>query len=183
MRVLLTRDDDRQRADRRAHGAREQQQGRSVHQPARQRVGRGRPPPAPTIFIAAFDETRREARRPAPANGVPDVRRRLARHRARAVGSGADAAPRPVRRRSRDCSSSSCAIACRCASAPSIGRRFACSSRRTCRRCCIEMGYLTNPEQEKQLTRRRVPERAWSQAIFEAVVEFRDSLDAGGGRR
>src|SRR4029077_16990384 len=40
----------------------------------------------------------------------------------------------------------------------------------------IEMGYLTNPDQEKQLARTDF-QNTVVQAIFDAVLKFRDALD------
>jgi N-acetylmuramoyl-L-alanine amidase len=45
----------------------------------------------------------------------------------------------------------------------------------------LEMGFLSNAEQEKQLTV-DVFQVGVAQSIYEAVVRFRDSLNAGGGR-
>ena len=45
----------------------------------------------------------------------------------------------------------------------------------------LEMGFLSNAEQEKQLTV-DVFQAGVAQSIYEAVVRFRDSLNAGGGR-
>ena len=45
----------------------------------------------------------------------------------------------------------------------------------------LEMGFLSNAEQEKQLTV-DVFQAGVVQSIYEAVVRFRDSLNAGGGR-
>jgi N-acetylmuramoyl-L-alanine amidase len=45
----------------------------------------------------------------------------------------------------------------------------------------LEMGFLSNAEQEKQLTM-DVFQAGVAQSIYEAVVRFRDSLNAGGGR-
>ena len=42
----------------------------------------------------------------------------------------------------------------------------------------IEMGYLTNPDQEKQLAGADF-QNAPVQAVFEAVLKFRDALDQG----
>lgn len=42
----------------------------------------------------------------------------------------------------------------------------------------VEMGFLTNPEQEKQLAGAEF-QNAFVQALFEAVVRFRDSLSGG----
>jgi N-acetylmuramoyl-L-alanine amidase len=42
----------------------------------------------------------------------------------------------------------------------------------------VEMGYLTNPDQEKQLAGADF-QNAVVQAVFEAVLKFRDSLDQG----
>ena len=42
----------------------------------------------------------------------------------------------------------------------------------------IEMGYLTNPDQEKQLAGAEF-QNALVQAVFEAVLKFRDALDQG----
>jgi N-acetylmuramoyl-L-alanine amidase len=43
----------------------------------------------------------------------------------------------------------------------------------------IEMGYLTNPEQEKLLTSDGF-QNALVQALFDTVVRFRDTLPSGG---
>ena len=45
----------------------------------------------------------------------------------------------------------------------------------------IELGFLSNAEQEKQLALEAY-QSALSQAVYEAVVRFRDALNAGGGR-
>jgi N-acetylmuramoyl-L-alanine amidase len=45
----------------------------------------------------------------------------------------------------------------------------------------LEMGFLSNAEQEKQSDGRCLPGGV-AQSIYEAVVRFRDSLNAGGGR-
>jgi N-acetylmuramoyl-L-alanine amidase len=45
----------------------------------------------------------------------------------------------------------------------------------------IEMGYLTNAEQEKQLAGSAF-QNAFVQAVFDAIVEFRDALTAGGAQ-
>jgi N-acetylmuramoyl-L-alanine amidase len=42
----------------------------------------------------------------------------------------------------------------------------------------IEMGYLTNPDQEKQLAGADF-QNALVQAVSEAVLKFRDALDQG----
>jgi N-acetylmuramoyl-L-alanine amidase len=43
----------------------------------------------------------------------------------------------------------------------------------------VELGYLTNTEQAKLLTSDGFQNNA-AQAIFEAIVRFRDTLTAGG---
>jgi N-acetylmuramoyl-L-alanine amidase len=42
----------------------------------------------------------------------------------------------------------------------------------------IELGYLTNPDQAKLLTGEAFQNTA-AQAIFDAIVRFRDTLPAG----
>jgi N-acetylmuramoyl-L-alanine amidase len=44
----------------------------------------------------------------------------------------------------------------------------------------IEMGYLTNPDQEKQMATGEF-QNTFVQAVFDAIVEFRDVLAAAGG--
>ena len=45
----------------------------------------------------------------------------------------------------------------------------------------IEIGFLSNPEQEKQLTVDGF-QNTFVQAVYDSVVRFRDALNAGGGR-
>ena len=45
----------------------------------------------------------------------------------------------------------------------------------------IEMGYLTNPAQEKLLVS-DVFQNAVVQSVYDAVIRFRDALAAGGTR-
>ena len=45
----------------------------------------------------------------------------------------------------------------------------------------IEMGYLTNAEQEKQLAGSAF-QNAFVQAVFDAIVEFRDALTSGAAQ-
>jgi N-acetylmuramoyl-L-alanine amidase len=45
----------------------------------------------------------------------------------------------------------------------------------------VELGYLTNPDQEKRLTGEAF-QGTFVQALYEAVVRFRDSLTSGGGK-
>ena len=171
-----------ERADRRSHGAREQQQGGSLHQPARQRVGPADPPPAPSIFLAAFDDERQRSRQAGARRAGPDVRRR-----SRATSSWC---PGIWRRRAtstqsvdvRDaCSSSSCAIACRWRSHPIDRAPLRVLESANMPAVLLEMGFLTNPEQEKQLAG-DVFQNARGAVDLDAVVRFRDSLNAGGGR-
>jgi N-acetylmuramoyl-L-alanine amidase len=42
----------------------------------------------------------------------------------------------------------------------------------------VELGYLTNPEQEKQLAGNEF-QTVFAQAAFDAVVRFREALEAG----
>jgi N-acetylmuramoyl-L-alanine amidase len=44
----------------------------------------------------------------------------------------------------------------------------------------VEMGFLTNPAQEKQLTGNEF-QNAFVQALMEAIVRFRDSQAGGPG--
>jgi len=46
----------------------------------------------------------------------------------------------------------------------------------------IEMGYLTNGAQEKQLANPGF-QNAFAQAVYDAVLKFRDYLTAQGGER
>ena len=46
----------------------------------------------------------------------------------------------------------------------------------------IEMGYLTNADQEKQLAGAEF-QNTFVQAVLDAVVKFRDALDAERGTR
>ena len=109
--------DARRRSDRRprrARGARQQQQGGPVHQPARQRVGArlgGR-------RRSVLSEPRRlrragAARRAGRERGAAGLRRRHARHRGHPVGDGAGAAHRAVRGAGARPSRRRCASACR----------------------------------------------------------------------
>ena len=59
VRVILTRDGDRRVGARRARGAREQQQGGSVHQPARERIDAGGRRAARKCFYFSLEEIRR----------------------------------------------------------------------------------------------------------------------------
>src|SRR5262249_48539488 len=43
----------------------------------------------------------------------------------------------------------------------------------------VEMGYLTNPEQEKQMVGAEF-QNAFTQAVYDAVLKFRDVLGSGG---
>ena len=134
IRVLLTRDDDRNvPLDERTAMANNNKADLfiSLHANASLRPA----PPARSILLAAFDARRGAGGAAGARRARADLRRRLARHRARAVGSRADAPPRSVDGVRRRCSRSSCAIACRSPRARSSARRCACSSRRTCRRC------------------------------------------------
>jgi N-acetylmuramoyl-L-alanine amidase len=45
----------------------------------------------------------------------------------------------------------------------------------------VEMGFLSNPEQEKQLMLDAF-QAGVAQSVYDAVVRFRDSLNGGGGR-
>jgi N-acetylmuramoyl-L-alanine amidase len=45
----------------------------------------------------------------------------------------------------------------------------------------VELGYLTNPDQEKRLTGEAF-QGTFVQALYEAIVRFRDSLAGGGGQ-
>ena len=44
----------------------------------------------------------------------------------------------------------------------------------------VEMGYLSNPEQEKQLAGAEF-QNAFAQAVVETVIRFRESLAGAGG--
>ena len=46
----------------------------------------------------------------------------------------------------------------------------------------IEMGYLTNPEEQKALAGPNF-QNEFVAAVFEAIVRFRDSLSPQGGER
>ena len=147
-----------QRADRRAHGDREQQQGGPVHQPARQRVAAAERPAARRSSPPRSSASGRQARPPAAPTACPtfgggsrDIELVLwdlaqtrhldrsatfagmleqqLRERVPLAAQAVDRAPLRV---------------LESANMPAV---------------LIEIGYLTNPEQEKLLDGRRVPER------------------------
>ena len=132
LRVLLTRDDDANVAARSAGRAREQQQGGSVHQPARERVGPAvRRRRARCSSLGLDGRRRRSAAAGARRNASGAGLRR--RHRATSSscpGTWRRRATSSSRPRSRALVEQRCAIACRWPARRSIRRRCACSSRR-----------------------------------------------------
>ena len=167
-----------QRADRRADGDREQQQGRSVHQPARQRVAAAERPPARRSSIAAFDDERprRRARRRRRAGARPSAAARATSSscrgiwRRRATSISRRRSPTMLEQQLRDaCRSSAQPDRPRAAARARIGEHAGGADRD---------GLPDEPGPGKAARRRRVPERASCRRSVDAVVRFRDTLAA-----
>ena len=162
-----------QRAGRRAHGGRQQQQGRSVHQPARQRLDAAGDAGA-SIFVAAFDRDAAQAARRPAASALPTF-----------GGGSRDIELVPwdlAQTRHLDQSAAFAdlleqrsATACRWRREPVDRAPLRVLESANMPAVLIEMGYLTNPEQEKLLAGDAF-QNAVVQALFDAIVKFRDTL-------
>ena len=166
-----------QRSARRADGGRQQQQGRSVHQPARERIDAAVRRTArssssrPSIATPRRRRPARGERLPTFGGGSRDIELvpwdlAQTRHLDQSVGirrpAGA-AAPRPR-------AAGGQAGRPRAAARARIGQHAGGAGRD---------GLPDEPRAGKDARRRRVPERV-VQALFDAVVQFRDTLSAGG---
>ncbi len=163
LRVLLTRDDDRSvPVDERTVG-REQQQGGSVRQPARQRLAAARRPRGASIYVAAFDRDAAQAsagggeRVPTFGGGSREIElvpwdlaqtRHLDQSSAfaellqQALHDHVPLAARPIERAPLRVLES--------ANMPAV---------------LVELGYLTNAGSGEAARRRRVPERGGAGAV------------------
>ena len=161
VRVLLTRDGDQAVASGPARGAGQQQQGGSVHQPARERVAaagrRGR--------RSLLPEPRRlrrtgAARVAGERRRAAGPRRRQPRDRDHAVGTGAGAPYRSVRRASRRPIEG--ALRERVPMSPRALQQapFRVLVGANMPAVLVELGFLTNAAAGAAARRRRAPERA-----------------------
>ena len=179
LRVLLTRDSDDDVHDRSAHGVREQQQGRRVPEPAR-RTGRLAPAArGAQVYTLGLSTVRTQpAPRPIAAAHGAGARRRPRVHRSGAVGSRAAALCRPVRRVRRGI----------------LVRQFAERSVAALRQAggqapmrvlmganmpavLIEIGFLSNADDEKALTHADSPDRD-HRSMIAAITEVRRGVPA-----
>ena len=179
IRVLLTRDDDRNiPLDDRTALANNNKADLFISLHANASVRRS--VSGATVFLAAFDESDSEAARPAPGERVPTfggglrdielvpwnlaqtrhmnqsaefatVLEQQLRNRVPLSAHAIDRAPLRV---------------LESANMPAV---------------LLEMGFLSNPEQEKQLTVDAF-QAGVAQSVYDAIVRFRDSLNGGGGR-
>jgi N-acetylmuramoyl-L-alanine amidase len=179
IRVLLTRDDDRNvPIDDRTALANNNKADLFISLHANASVRRSAA--GATVFLAAFDDSDSEAARPAPGERVPTFGGGLrdielvpwnlaqTRHLTQSVEfatileqqlrNRVPLSVHPVDRAPLRILES--------ANMPAV---------------LLEMGFLSNAEQEKQLTV-DVFQAGVAQSIYEAVVRFRDSLNTGGGR-
>lgn len=179
IRVLLTRDDDRNiPLDDRTALANNNKADLFISLHANASVRRS--VAGATIFLAAFDDSDSEAARPAPGERVPTFGGGLrdielvpwnlaqTRHLTQSVEfatileqqlrNRVPLSVHPVDRAPLRVLES--------ANMPAV---------------LLEMGFLSNVEQEKQLTA-DVFQAGVAQSIYDAVVRFRESLNAGGGR-
>jgi N-acetylmuramoyl-L-alanine amidase len=178
IRVLLTRDDDRNvPLDDRTALANNNKADLFISLHANASVRRS--VAGATLFLAAFDDSDTEAARPAPGDRVPTFGGGLrdielvpwnlaqTRHVARSA-EFATMLEQQLRNRVP-------------LSAHAIDRaplRILESANMPA--VLLEMGFLSNAEQEKQLTA-DVFQAGVAQSIYDAVVRFRDSLNGGGG--
>ena len=163
------------RGPRRARRARQQQQGGSLHQPARQRVG-----PARRCRRGGLLPEPRGIRRRGPARGAGRQR-------------GAAGLRRRRRATSRSCSgrwrrraTSSSPPRSRSAIEASLRERVPMSPRAieqapfrvlvgaNMPAVLVEMGFLTNPQQEQRSSRATTFQNAIVQALVDGIVRFRD---------
>ena len=157
IRVLLTRDDDRSvPVDDRTAVANNNKADLFISLHA-QRARCGTATSGASIFVAAFD---RDAAQAAAGwrRAAADLRRRIARHRARAVGSGADR-HLDQSRRSPTCCSRRSTAACRSSPRPVERAPLRVLESANMPAVLVEIGYLTNAEQEKMLAGDAISER------------------------
>ena len=153
-------DDARRRSQRPAESADlagQQQQGGRLHQPSRERVARCRPRPAPQSTWPASRIRSRRRRRCARAGA--GVRRRFARHRAACCGTSRRSATSNSPPSCRASSRRRCASAARFEVRPMERAPFRVLESANMPAVLIEMGFLTNPAQEKAAGGRRVSDR------------------------